>query len=70
MESLIATLASSDSGSYTSKLQALQKMQDDLAYPDIAVAARNGWISHTLKVLAANPDPTFSRSFLSGVTVK
>jgi ABC-type transport system substrate-binding protein len=70
MASLISTATASDTGSYTKQLQTLQTMQDDLVYPDIAVAARKGWVSNTAKVLAANPDPTLSRSFLSGVTVK
>jgi peptide/nickel transport system substrate-binding protein len=70
MEVLIAAASASDSESYTPKLQALEKMQDDLAFPDITMAARNGWVSYTGKVLSANPDSTLSRSFLAGVSVK
>jgi peptide/nickel transport system substrate-binding protein len=70
MASLITAATSSGSESYTKELQNLQKMQDDLVYPDIAVVARNSWVSYTGKVLTATPDPTLSRSFLSDVTVK
>lgn len=70
MASLINAATASDAGSYTKQLQALQIMQDDLVYPDITVVARNGWVSHSPKVLAAEPDPTLSRTFLSSVTVK
>lgn len=70
MESLIAAASASDAENHTKQLQALQKMQDDLVYPDITVVARNGWVSHSAKVLAAAPDPTLSRTFLSSVAVK
>jgi len=70
MASLITAATASEAGSYTKQLQALLTMQDDLVYPDITVVARNGWVSHSGKVLAAEPDPTLSRSFLSTVTLK
>jgi len=70
MATLIAAAMASDVDAYTGRLQALARMQDDLVYPDIAVVARNAWVSHTSKVLAAEPDPTLSRSFVSRVTVK
>lgn len=70
MASLISAATASDGASYTKQLQALQKMQDDLVFPDITVAARKAWVSHTAKVLSANPDPTLSRTFLSDVSVK
>jgi peptide/nickel transport system substrate-binding protein len=70
MAALIAAAIAADVDAYPRQLQALERMQDDLVYPDIAVVARNAWVSYTSKVLAAEPDPTLSRSFLSAVTVK
>jgi peptide/nickel transport system substrate-binding protein len=70
MASLIAAATAADVEAYPQQLQALERMQDDLVYPDIAVVARNAWVSYTGKVLAAEPDPTLSRSFLSAVAVK
>jgi peptide/nickel transport system substrate-binding protein len=70
LEALISKSTASDSDSYTKNLQAVARMEDDLVFPDITVAARNGWVSYTGKVLSANPDPTLSRSFLSQVMVK
>lgn len=70
MESLIAAAVGGDAERYTDALLEVQKMQDDLVFPDITVAARNGWVSHRDKVLAAEPDATLSRTFLAGVTVQ
>jgi ABC-type transport system substrate-binding protein len=70
MNTLITTASAASIEDYPSLLQALERMQDDLVYPDISVVARNAWVSHSAKVLTAEPDPTLSRSFLSAVTVK
>ena len=70
MASLIATATASAIEDYPRQLQALERMQDDLGFPDITVVARNAWVTHTARVLTAQPDATLSRSFLSAVTVK
>jgi peptide/nickel transport system substrate-binding protein len=70
MTALIEKAAASSIEDYPPQLQALQRMQDDLVFPDITVVARNAWVSHTAKVLTATPDPTLSRSFLAAVTVR
>jgi peptide/nickel transport system substrate-binding protein len=59
-----------DPAQYTQKLQQLEKMQDDLVFPDITVAAPNALIAYGSKVSSAQPDPTLARQFLAAVTVK
>jgi peptide/nickel transport system substrate-binding protein len=70
MQSLIDAAVSGGSDTYTDALREVQEMQDDLVYPDIAVVARNGWVSHSDKVIGAEPDATLSRTFLADVTVR
>jgi len=70
MQSLIAAATASGPDEYTDALARLEKMQDDLVFPDISVAARNGWVSAGAKVISVEPDATLSRTFLSSVTVR
>ena len=55
---------------YAATLRKIAVMQDDLVYPDISVAARNAWVSHSAKVAAVKPDATLSRTFLASVALK
>jgi ABC-type transport system substrate-binding protein len=70
---LAALITKAQSGAADDYIAALTKvalMEDELAFPDITVAARNAWVSHSQKVTSVNPDATLSRTFLSGVNVK
>lgn len=55
---------------YMSNLQALMKLENDLVFPDIAVAAPMSMIAFGERVGGAEPDPTLARQFLADVTVK
>jgi peptide/nickel transport system substrate-binding protein len=70
MTALINDAVAGDPAQYTQKLQQLEKMQDDLVFPDITVAAPNALIAYGSKVTSAQPDPTLARQFLTAVTVK
>lgn len=70
MTDLINGAIGGDPAQYGQQLQQLEKMQDDLAFPDITVAAPNAAIAYGAKVAAAQPDPTLARQFLTAVTVK
>jgi ABC-type transport system substrate-binding protein len=70
MTALINQAQTGDPAQYGQKLQQLEKMQDDLVFPDITVAAPNALIAYGSKVSSAQPDPTLARQFLTAVTVK
>jgi len=70
MTALIDEAVAGDPAQYTQKLQQLAKMQDDLVFPDITVAAPNALISYGSKVTSAQPSSTLARQFLTAVTVK
>lgn len=70
MADLIGKAQTGSADDYSAALRGIAVMQDDLVYPDISVAARNAWVSHSAKVVAAKPDPTLSRTFLAGVALK
>lgn len=70
MAELIGKAQTGSADDYGAALRGIAVMQDDLVYPDISVAARNAWVSHSAKVAAAKPDPTLSRTFLAGVALK
>lgn len=70
MAELIGKAQGGAAEDYSTALRSIAVMQDDLVYPDISVAARNAWVSHSAKVASAKPDATLSRTFLAGVVVK
>ena len=70
MADLIAKTQTGSADDYTGALRKIAIMQDDLVYPDISVAARNAWVAHNAKVVAAKPDATLSRTFLASVALK
>jgi peptide/nickel transport system substrate-binding protein len=70
MTALMNSAVAGDPTQYASKLQQLAKMQADLAFPDITVAAPNAMIAYGSKVNSAQPDPTLARQFLTAVTLK
>ena len=70
MAELIAKAQTGTAEEYSNALRGIAVMQDDLVYPDISVAARNAWVSHSARVASAKPDPTLSRTFFTGVTLK
>ena len=70
MAELIAKAQSGSPDDYAASLARIAVMQDDLVYPDITVAARNAWVSHSAKVAGAKPDATLSRTFLASVSLK
>jgi peptide/nickel transport system substrate-binding protein len=70
MAELIAKAQSGSPDDYAASLARIATMQDDLVYPDITVAARNAWVSHSAKVAGAKPDATLSRTFLANVALK
>jgi ABC-type transport system substrate-binding protein len=70
MADLITKTQAGSADDYTASLRKIAIMQDDLVYPDISVAARNAWVSHSAKVTSAKPDPTLSRTFLARVGLK
>jgi peptide/nickel transport system substrate-binding protein len=70
MAALIAKAQNGPADDYLPQLKKVAQMQDDLAFPDITVAARNAWVSYGPKVASVVPDATLSRTFLAGVTFK
>jgi hypothetical protein len=70
MTALMNSAVAGDPAQYASKLQQLARMQADLAFPDITVAAPNAMIAYGSKVNSAQPDPTLARQFLTAVTLK
>jgi len=70
LDALITKAQNGPAEEYTAQLAKIAAMEDELAFPDIAVAARNAWVAYGGKVKSAAPDPTLSRTFLSGVTLK
>lgn len=70
MADLIAKAQTGSAEDYAASLRKIAVMQDDLVYPDISVAARNGWVAHSAKVAVAKPDATLSRTFLASVALK
>lgn len=70
MAELIAKAQSGPANDYSAALARIARMQDDLVFPDITVAARNAWVAHGAKVSGAAPDATLSRTFLAGITLK
>jgi peptide/nickel transport system substrate-binding protein len=67
---LMNDAAAGDPADYGQKLQQLERMEDDLAFPDITVAAPNALIAYGPKVGSAQPDPTLARQFLAAVLLK
>ncbi|MEO3430915.1 ABC transporter substrate-binding protein [Pelagibius sp. CAU 1746] len=72
MQALIDKARSGPADEYTANLSALQLMQDDLVFPDIAVAARNAWVAYSGKIEpgSVNPEAILSRTFLVDVAIK
>ncbi|MDB5871920.1 MAG: hypothetical protein JWQ07_1362 [Ramlibacter sp.] len=70
LEALIAKAQSGPAEEYTAQLARIAALEDDLVFPDIAIVARNASIAYGGKVKSARPDPTLSRTFLGGVTLK
>lgn len=70
MTDLIKSAVAGDPAQYGQRLQQLQRMQNDLAFPDITVVAPNAAIAYGAKVTSAQPDPTLARQFLTAVSVK
>lgn len=72
MQALIDKAQTGPADAYTTNLANLERMQDDMVFPDIAVAARYAWVAYTKKLDSAsvNPEPTLSRTFLAAVAMK
>jgi ABC-type transport system substrate-binding protein len=70
LDALITKAQGGSAEQYTAQLAKVAAMEDDLAFPDIAVVARNVWVAYGPKVKSATPDHTLSRTFLGGVTLK
>ncbi len=70
LDALITKAQSGPAEEYTAQLAKVAVMEDDLAFPDIAIVARNASVAYGSKVKSAKPDPTLSRTFLGGVTLK
>lgn len=70
LDALIAKAQAASADDYPAQLAKVAVMEDDLVFPDITIAARNAWVAYGGKVKSATPDPTLSRTFLSGVTLK
>jgi ABC-type transport system substrate-binding protein len=70
MADLITKAQGGSAEDYAAALARVAQMQDDLVYPDITVAARNAWVSHSARVASAKPDATLSRTFLAKVSLK
>lgn len=72
MQALIDKAQTGPAKDYTSNLAALERMQDDLVFPDITVAARNAWVAYSDKVVSDTVKPTsiLSRTFLADVALK
>jgi peptide/nickel transport system substrate-binding protein len=72
MDDLIAKAQTGPAGEYTANLAALERMQDDLVFPDITVAARDAWVAFTKKLDAntVKPNSILSRTFLADVVLK
>jgi peptide/nickel transport system substrate-binding protein len=70
LDALITKAQSGPAEQYTAQLAKVAAMEDDLAFPDISVVARNVWVAYGPKVKSAAPDHTLSRTFLGGVTLK
>lgn len=71
MQALIDKARSGPAEDYTDKLAELARMQDDLVFPDIAVAARNAWVAYRDKVESdtVNPEAILSRTFFADVVL-
>lgn len=54
---------------YMSNLQSLLKLENELVFPDIAVATPMSMIAYGEHVSGAKPEPTLARQFLAAVTV-
>jgi peptide/nickel transport system substrate-binding protein len=70
LDALIAKAQGGSADDYASQLAKVAVMEDDLVFPDITIAARHAWVAYSGKVKSAKPDPTLSRTFLAGVTLK
>ncbi|MGW3623618.1 ABC transporter substrate-binding protein [Streptomyces sp. NPDC000880] len=70
MTSLIDKATNGSMGDYGKNLQQLARMEDDLVFPDIAVAAPNAIVVTGPKVGSAKPDPTLARQFLGSIVLK
>lgn len=72
MDALIAKAQTGPASDYTANLAALERMQDDLVFPDITVAARDAWVAFSTKLVAdsVKPDAILSRTFLAQVALK
>ena len=70
MAEMITAAQKAPADEYPERLAEIVRMQDDLIFPDITVAARNGWVAYSGRVESVDPDATLSRTFLSGVALK
>ena len=70
MAELITKTQTGPADDYAASLRKIAIMQDDLVYPDIAVAARSAWVAHGAKISSAKPDATLSRTFLANLGLK
>lgn len=72
MQALIEKAQTGPADEYTSNLADLERMQDDLVFPDITVASRNAWVAFTNKVDGdtVNPSAILSRTFFADIVLK
>lgn len=71
MQALIEKAQTGPAADYTSNLADLERMQDDLVFPDITVASRNAWVAFSDAVAedSVNPTAILSRTFLADVAL-
>jgi len=69
MQALIEKAQTGPAEEYTANLAALERMQDDMVFPDITVASRNAWVAFADRVDADTVEPSaiLSRTFLADV---
>lgn len=72
MAALIKKAQTGQADQYAANLADLARMQDDLVFPDIAVAARKVWVAYTGRVdgKTVMPSSILARTFLAGVALK
>lgn len=72
MQELIEKAQRGPADEYTDNLAAIERMQDQLVFPDITAASRNAWVAFSGRVAddSVNPTAILSRTFLTDVELQ
>ncbi|PQO23981.1 hypothetical protein C2I36_05115 [Rhodobacteraceae bacterium WD3A24] len=72
MQALIEEAQTGPAEEYTARLAELERMQDDLVFPDITVASRNAWVAFADRIDPDTVEPSgiLARTFFADVALK